>query len=39
MTPTEIQLFVLHRGPTAQLEDICEKYLSLSPAVARQYAV
>lgn len=35
---THLQLLALHRAPAVHLEAICEHYLSLSPAVARQRA-
>lgn len=38
MTPTEMQLLVTFRRPHVHLEEICEHYLGLSEAVAKQRA-
>lgn len=38
MTETELHLVAVHKGPTAKLDDICERYLELSPSVAYAYA-
>lgn len=38
MTPTEIQLFVKYREPAVRLDDICDHYLGMTPAVARRRA-
>lgn len=40
MSPTEIQLFALHRAPTVPLAEVCEKYLQLSqPEALRRAAL
>lgn len=38
MTPTELMLFAVHRAPVVPLEDVCEKYLRIELAQARNEA-
>jgi hypothetical protein len=38
MNTTTEMLFVVHRGPTAKLQDICDKYLNLAWNQARAKA-
>lgn len=37
-TSTKLQLIAMYRGPAVQLEEICERYLSLSWHTARNRA-
>lgn len=37
MTPTELMLLAIYKGP-APLEDICERWLNITPRVALQRA-
>ena len=39
MTPTEFQLFVQFRDTAIRVDDICQKYLNLTPAEARRRAL
>lgn len=38
MTPTELSLTAIHKGPTARLVDISKQYLGLAPAQANRKA-
>jgi hypothetical protein len=37
VTPTEVMLLAIYKGP-APLEDVCERWLNMSPKVAQQRA-
>lgn len=39
MTPTEFQLFVQYRDTVIPVDNICEKYLNLTPPEARRRAL
>lgn len=38
MTPTELSLTAIHKGPTARLVDISKQYLGLAPVQANRRA-
>ena len=38
MTPTELKLTAIHKGPVARLADISKQYLGMEPAEAAKLA-